>query len=115
MKQVQWLADARTRVRAFPPGVQDGVGYSLFLAQTGKTSQNIKPLHGLGSGVMEISEWDVSGTYRVVFTVSIGECIYVIHAFQKKSSDGIATPKRELDLVRRRLQLLRGEVTDGKK
>ena len=84
MKQVQWLADVRARVRAFPPGVQDGVGYSLFLVQTGKTSQNVKPLHGFGCGVME-------------------------------SSAGIATPKRELDLVRRRLQLLRGEVTDGKK
>ena len=103
MKQVQWLADVRARVRAFPPGVQDGVGYSLFLVQTGKTSQNVKPLHGFGSGVMEI------------FTVSIGDCIYVLHAFQKKSSAGIATPKRELDLVRRRLQLLRSEVTDGKK
>ena len=46
---------------------------------------------------MEIVAYDASGTYRAVYTVSIGESIYVIHAFQKKSKAGIATPKPEMD------------------
>ena len=64
---------------------------------------------------MEIAANDASGTYRAVYTVSIGEAIYVIHAFQKKSRTGIATPKPEIDLVRRRLRQLRSEVNDAEK
>jgi len=58
---------------------------------------------------------DASGTYRAVYTVSIGESIYVIHAFQKKSKAGIATPKSELEVIRQRLKQLRGEVKDAEK
>ncbi len=49
------------------------------------------------------------------YTASIGESIYVIHAFQKKSKVGIATPKPEMDLIRRRLKQLRGEVKSAEK
>ena len=69
-----------------------------------------KPLHGLGSGVMEVAAHDVQGAFRAVYTVSIGDSIYVVHAFQKKSKAGIATPKAEMDLVRKRLKQLRKEV-----
>ena len=64
---------------------------------------------------MEISAYDASGTYRAIYTVSIGESIYVIHAFQKKSKAGIATPKSEIDLIRQRLKKLRSEVKNAKK
>ena len=56
-----------------------------------------------------------SGTYRAVYTVSIGESIYVIHAFQKKSKAGIATPKPEMELIRQRLKELRSEVKNAEK
>jgi phage-related protein len=64
---------------------------------------------------MEIVANDPSGTYRAVYTVSIGESIYVIHVFQKKSKTGIATPQSEIDLVRRRLKQLRSEVNNAEK
>ena len=63
----------------------------------------------------EIAVRDVSGAYRVVYTASIRDSIYVIHAFQKKSKSGIATPKTEIDLVSQRLKQLRNEVKDAKK
>jgi phage-related protein len=63
---------------------------------------------------MEIAVHDPSGAFRTVYTVSIGEPIYVIHAFQKKSKAGIATPKSEIDLVRQRLRVLRSEVKNAK-
>jgi phage-related protein len=40
-----------------------------------------------------------------MYTATIGETIYVLHTFQKKSTQGIATPQRELDLIKRRLQI----------
>ena len=73
-------------------------------------SPKAKPLHGLGGGVMEIAASDRSGTYRAVYTVSIGDAIFVIHAFQKKSTSGVATPKSEIEIVRQRLKVLRSEV-----
>jgi phage-related protein len=95
MKNLTWLADSLSNVKSFPAGVQDDIGYALYAAQLGELSVRAKPLHGLGGHVMEIAAHDASGTYRAVYTVSIGESIYVIHAFQKKSKAGIATPKSE--------------------
>jgi len=115
MKKLAWLADSRANVKSFPAGVRDDVGYALYAAQLGEMSPKAKPLHGLGSGVMEIAVNDESGTWRAVYTVSIGDAIYVVHAFQKKSKSGIATPKSEIELIRQRLKQLRSEVRNAEK
>jgi phage-related protein len=115
LKKLTWLADSRSNVKSFPAGVQDDIGFALYAAQLGEMSAKAKSLHGLGAGVMEIAAHDASGTYRAVYTVSIGDSIYVIHAFQKKSKAGIATPKSEIDLIRQRLKQLRSEVKNAEK
>ena len=115
MKNLTWLADSRSNVKSFPARVQDDIGYALYAAQLGERSVKAKPLHGLGGQVMEIAVYDASGTYRAIYTVSIGESIYVIQAFQKKSKAGIATPKPEMDLIRQRLKQLRSEVKNAEK
>ena len=115
MKKLTWLADSRSTVKSFPWGAQDDIGYALYISQLGEMSALAKPLHGLGGGVMEIAVNDERGTYRAVYTVSIGEAIYVIHAFQKKSKTGISTPKSDIDLVRQRLKQLRREVKNAEK
>ncbi len=81
----------------------------------GEMSVKAKPLRGLGGGVMEIAADDISGTYRAVYAVSIGESIYVIHAFQKKSKTGIATPQFEMELIRKRIRQLRSELKNAEK
>jgi phage-related protein len=59
---------------------------------------------GLGSGVLEIRDNFDGDTYRAVYTVRFEGALYVLHAFQKKATKGIATPRRHLDLVRQRLR-----------
>ena len=115
MKSLTWIVDSRSNVKSFPAGVQDDIGYALYAAQLGEMSAKAKPLHGLGGGVMEIAANDESGTYRAVYTLSIGDSIYVVHAFQKKSKAGSATPKPEMDLIRQRLKQLRSEVKNAEK
>jgi phage-related protein len=115
MKNLTWLADSRSNVKSFPAAVQDDIGYALYAAQLGERSVKAKPLHGLGGQVMEIVAYDPSGTYRAIYTVSIAESIYVIHAFQKKSKAGIAIPKSETELIRRRLKQLRSGVKNAEK
>ena len=114
MKRLTWLADSRSTVKSFPAGVRDDIGYALFAAQLGEMSVKAKPLHGLGGHVMEIAACDASGTYRAVYSVSIGDSIYVLHAFQKKSKAGIATPKPEKEVIRQRLRRLQSEVKNAK-
>jgi phage-related protein len=115
MKKLIWLGNSLAAVRAFAKSVQDDVGFALYIAQLGQTHRYAKPLHGLGSGVTEIVSNDPSGTYRVIYTVSIGDAIYVVHAFQKKAKSGIATPKKEIELVLQRIRDLKEEVRNAKK
>jgi phage-related protein len=64
-------------------------------------------MHGLGSGVFEIALPYRGNAYRAVYAVQMGEDVWVIHAFQKKSTQGIKTPTPEIDLIRERLKRLR--------
>ena len=92
MKKLTWIADSRSSVKSFPVSVQDGIGYALYVAQLGEMSAAAKPLRGLGGGVMEIAAHDASGTYRAVYTVSIGDAIYVSMHF--KSSPRLGSRHR---------------------
>ena len=104
IKPVIWIGSSRRDLRAMPDEARRGIGQALYTAQQGETDPAAKPLKGFGGArVMEIVERDRSGTYRAVYTAQLGDAIYVLHAFQKKSKRGIATPKPEIDLIRRRL------------
>ena len=81
------------------------MGYAPYVAQTGGKHDRAKPLRGFGdAGVVEIVEDHDGNTYRAVYTVRFREVIYVLHAFQKKSRKGIATPKPDIDIVKERLK-----------
>ncbi|MFH1831722.1 MAG: type II toxin-antitoxin system RelE/ParE family toxin [bacterium] len=104
-KPLIWIGSSKEDLREFPDEVKSGVGYALHLAQKGERGVHSKVLKGFGgAGVLEIIESDESGTFRVVYTVKMPKCVFVLHAFQKKSKQGIETPKREMDLVEKRLK-----------
>jgi phage-related protein len=105
IKPVVWLGDSLRALRTFPSGVQDEVGYALYLAQRGDKHLSAKPLKGLGPGMLEVVSDHRGDTYRAVYTVRLGVRLFVLHAFQKKSKHGIALSTRDLDLIKRRLRL----------
>jgi len=103
-KDVVWVGNSLEDLVEFPEEVQDEIGYALYEAQLGLKPKNAKLLTEISGGVMEIvSDFD-RNTYRAVYAVKIGDVIYVLHCFQKKSKHGIATPKQELDLIKQRLK-----------
>ncbi len=104
MRPLLWVASSKRDYREFPPRVQDTLGFELFLAQTGQHLPSAKPLKGLGSGVVELVEDYDGDTYRAVYTVRFRDAIYVLHAFKKKSKRGIATPRSDVELIKRRLK-----------
>lgn len=105
MKPIVWLGNAKDNLKEFHKDVQRQMGNGLYMAQIGEKSSNAKPLKGFsGAGVLEIkSDYD-GDTYRAVYTVTFKDAVYVLHAFQKKSKQGIATPKQDIDLIKKRLQ-----------
>ena len=103
-KDLIWVGSSLKDLRGFPDDVKGSMGYALRLAQKGGKPPNAKPLKGFGgAGVLEIVEDHAGDAYRTVYTVTLGSTVYVLHAFQKRSKHGIATPKRDLDLIRQRL------------
>ncbi|MBA2524220.1 MAG: type II toxin-antitoxin system RelE/ParE family toxin [Pyrinomonadaceae bacterium] len=106
MKGIVWVGSSRKDLKGFPAEVRDVMGYALYQVQVGRKSPSAKPLAGFGgASVLEIVENFQTNTYRAVYSVKFSELVYVLHAFQKKSKKGIATPKPDLDLIKKRLVL----------
>jgi phage-related protein len=106
-RRISWIKGALKDFQAFPEAVQEQMTTALRLAAHGEKADRVKPMQGLGSGVFEIALPYRGNAYRAVYAVQIGEDVWVIHAFQKKSTQGIKTPKPDIDLTRERLKRLR--------
>ena len=104
LKPVEWVGSSRADLKRFPDPVRDRMGFAVYRAQADLRHLDAKPLRGFGVGVLEVVARHDGDTFRAVYTVRFEAAVYVLHAFQKKARRGIATPKKELDLVRRRLK-----------
>ena len=103
-KPVRWVGRSKHDLSAFPEDVKRRVGRALWDAQIGLKAPFAKPLKGFGSAsILEIVDNFDGDTYRAVFTVEFAKVVYVLHAFQKKSRKGVATPKFEIALIKTRL------------
>ena len=94
----------------FPQGARTIMLRALTIAAEGSKPDIAKPMNGLGPGVYEIALAYRSDAYRTIYAVKLGEDIWVVHAFQKKSTKGIKTPKREVDLIRSRIHQLKEQL-----
>ncbi|HEY3721335.1 MAG TPA: type II toxin-antitoxin system RelE/ParE family toxin, partial [Roseiarcus sp.] len=99
-REIAWIKGARKDFDEFPRVAQDELLDALSIVAEGGHPSVAKPLHGLGSGILELALRHRGEAFRVVYAVQIGAEIWVVHAFQKKAKSGIATPKAEVDLIR---------------
>jgi len=106
-RPVSWIKASLKEFESFPKDAQPILLAALTIAAEGGKADIAKPMHGLGSGVFEIALAFRGDAFRVVYVVQFADGIWVIHAFQKKSKQGIGTPKHEIDLVRDRLKRLK--------
>jgi phage-related protein len=102
LRPLVWMGDAKRNLQAFPKAAQKLFGDELQLIQFGGMPRDAKPFKGVGSGAFEIALRHDTEAYRTVLAVQLGKKDYVLHAFQKKSKKGIATPKHVVDLIRQR-------------
>lgn len=106
-RPVSWLASARKAFEDFPEAARERCMGALTIAAEGGKAAIAKPVHGLGAGVLEIALPFRGNAFRVIYVVQVGDHLWVIHAFQKKSTQGSKTPKHEIDLARDRLKRLK--------
>ena len=105
MKPLFWIASSRKDLKDFPVSVRRIMGFALFQAQTSGMHLDAKPLKGFGgAGVLEVVENSEGNAFRTVYTVKFAGAVYVLHAFQKKSTKGIKTPKADIELIQKRLK-----------
>ena len=112
LRSISWIKAARKEFATFPARTIDRALDALTIVADGEKPDIAKPLSGLGAGVWELAIRERGDAFRVVYALQLGSDIWVVHAFQKKSTKGIATPRHEIDLVRERIRKLK-EMLDG--
>ena len=106
-RTISWIKGALKEFESFPEEARSICLAALTVAAQGGKADIAKPLRGMGSGIFEIALAFGGDAFRVVYAIQLGEEIWVVHAFQKKSTKGIKTPKREIDLIEERLKRLK--------
>ena len=104
MKPITFLGNSLDDLRAFPEEARREAGHQLDRVQRGLEPDDWKPMPTIGPGVREVRVRDEAGAFRVIYTATFAEAVYVLHAFQKKTQ---ATAKRDLALAAARLRDLR--------
>jgi len=103
-KPLHWVGSAHKDILGLPRPVQRNFGFSLESVQFGGKPKDAKPWKGDGPGVFEIVEDCRGDTFRAIYTVRFEKAVYVLHVFQKKSRRGIATDRKDQELVASRLR-----------
>jgi len=104
IRKLRWMGNTRKEMRKFPEQAQKDMGDALQTIQFGGIPKIAKPFRHVGSGVFEIVYDYDTDTYRAVVAVKIGDWIYVLDAFKKKSKTGIKTPQEIVDRIKQRLK-----------
>lgn len=103
-KAISFLGNTHRIVHELPEGARKKLGFALRIVQMGSRPDNVKPLSGFSVQVLEIRVRDDSEAYRAVYTVALGDAVYLLHVFHKKSKKGIGIPPQDLEIIRQRLK-----------
>ncbi len=108
MKKLNYVGSSLKDLRKFPNDVQDAMLFAISIALDGGKHESAKPMKGFGGAyVLEIVESHQGDAYRLVYTTIARDPIYVLHAFKKKSTRGISTPRADIEIIRNRLKAIK--------
>lgn len=99
------MGDSKAVISAFPESARQEAGFQIEQVQRGEDPDDWKPMNAIGAGVREIRIRDKAGAFRVIYTATFADYVYILHAFQKKSQ---TTAKRDIELARIRFKMLTG-------
>lgn len=87
-RRISWIKAAQREFESFPAGAQSICLAALTIAAEGGKSDLAKPMAGLGSGVFEIALPFRGNAFRIVYTVQLGDDLWIMQAFQKEIDTG---------------------------
>lgn len=103
MKQLSFVGSALDDLKKFPADARGDAGYELYRIQQGLDPTDWKPMKTVGAGVREIRMKEAEGIYRVFYVTHIGDEVYVLHAFTKKTD---RTLQRDIDIGKARYKAI---------
>ncbi len=106
-RKISWIKAAQKDFKKFPATVREKMESVLTIVAEGQYADSVKPLKGFGAGVYEISLRYRTDAYRTVYALKIGDDIWVVHAFKKKSKSGIKTTSEDINLIKDRVSFLK--------
>jgi phage-related protein len=92
--------------------VKQNLGLQLWQLQQGERPSDYRLLPSIGTGVYELRDQDERAWYRVVYLSRIGNVLYVLHCFEKKSRE---MPRRDFERAKQRLKTVRARLAEEKK
>jgi len=105
-KEIEFVDTALGDLRSFPDAARRDAGYQLDKVQQGEEPDDWKSFSTVGPGTREIRIAEDGDAFRVMYVAKFGDRIHVLHCFQKKTR---ATPKKEIDLAKKRYASLKRE------
>jgi phage-related protein len=109
--KIAWEGDSLTRVKSFPKPIRQELGLDIRRLQQGKIPHDSRPMQSIGKGVFELRQRDANGWYRLIYLSRIGETLYMLHAFTKKSAK---TSRRDISIATNRLKAVRARLLEEK-
>lgn len=106
-KLVDFREGCKKDLLKFPKEARSDAGYQLDRIQRGLQPDDWKPMTTVGQGVKEIRVSEDNGIFRVFYVASIGDKVYVLHCFQKKTQQ---TAQKDIDLAKGRYKRLIQEL-----
>ncbi len=111
VRTIEFIGSSLRDLKRMPEQVRDEFGHGLYLAQTGDRHLSAKPY----DDSIELIERFDGDTYRCVYNIRIDDDVYVLHAFQKKSTSGIAVPRHDRGTIEARLKAAKQLAADKRK
>lgn len=102
--EIAWEGDSKDVISTFPDDAKQNLGFQLRRLQQGEEPLDYRPMPSIGQGVFELRDEDERSWYRVIYLSRINNVIHVLHCFEKKSRE---MPKRDVEVARKRLAVVR--------
>lgn len=110
--KVAWEGDCLDGLRSFSKAIRQELGLDIRRLQQGKIPHDSRPMKSIGRGVFELRQRDANGWYRLIYLTKVGDTLYMLHAFTKKSAK---TSRNDLAIATNRLKNVRARIAEEKK
>ena len=109
---IAWEGDSLEVVRSFPKAIREDLGADLRRLQLGEKPLDSRSMKSIGPGVFELRQRDNKGWYRLIYLARVGDTLFMLHAFVKKSAK---TGRNDLAIAKNRWKVVRARLAEEKK